>query len=385
MRIVHAADIHLDSPLRGLDRIGADHAQALRRATRLALAGLVTLVRDSQADLLVIAGDLYDGSWHDFGTGLYFIEQMTILQDEGIPVVIASGNHDAASQITSALTPPPRVHLLTTDRPQSVHFDGLGAVVHGQGYAVRDVHANLAAAYPSREPGLTNIGVLHTAATGSPDHANYAPCSEADLRALRYDYLALGHIHQRHAVVEGEYPAWFSGNLQGRNPRETGAKGALVVDLDPGSPARVRFEPVDVARWEHVEIDATGMSGIDELSTAAREHMLAKVQAAAGRTVIVRVTVAGTSRIAGDLQNDEWLHAEMNGLATQAGAVLEKVRMRVKSLGPPDPEAAEAPRSGGRGSGGAGRRRRGRKGSAPDPRPVHPGHRVRERGRTQAR
>ncbi len=339
MRIVHAADIHLDSPLRGLDRIGADSAQALRRSTRLALAGLVTLVCESRADLLVIAGDLYDGSWHDFGTGQYFIEQMTILQDANIPVVIASGNHDAASQITRALTLPPRVHLLSTDKPQSIAFDDLGAVVHGQGYAIRDVQENLAAAYPARIPGLVNVGVLHTAATGSPDHDTYAPCSVADLQALRYDYMALGHVHQRQAVVEGEFPAWFSGNLQGRNPRETGAKGALVVDLESGSPGRVAFEPVDVARWEHIAIDATGMSGADELSAAARDRMRDKVRAAQGRTVIVRVDVTGTTRLARELQDDEWLHAEMRGIATQVGAVLEMARARVQSPPPPDPEA----------------------------------------------
>lgn len=339
MRIVHAADIHLDSPLSGLDRIGAENAQALRRSTRLALAGLVSLVVERDADLLVIAGDLYDGSWHDFGTGQYFIEQMMVLRDQGIEVVIASGNHDAASQITRSLTLPEGIRLLRTDQPESIHFDDLGAVVHGQGYASRDVQANLAAEYPTRIPGLVNIGVLHTAATGSPDHATYAPCSVSDLQALRYDYLALGHIHQRHAVLEGEFPAWFSGNLQGRNPRETGAKGALVVDLEPGSPAQVTFEPVDVARWEHIGIDATGMTDAADVSAAALGLMREKVQAAEGRAVIVRVDVTGTTRLAGRLLDDEWLHADMTAIATQVGAVLDKAKAHVQAPAPPDPEA----------------------------------------------
>jgi DNA repair exonuclease SbcCD nuclease subunit len=339
VRIVHAADIHLDSPLRGLDRIGLDHAQELRRGTRLALARLVAMTVEREADLLVIAGDLYDGSWHDFGTGQYFVEQMVDLTEQGVEVVIASGNHDAASQITRALTLPEGVHLLATDKPESIYFDSLGVVVHGQGYAQRDIQANLAAEYPQRVPGLVNIGVLHTAATGSPDHDTYAPCSVADLRALQYDYMALGHIHKRQAVVEGEFPAWFSGNLQGRSPRETGAKGALVVDIDPGSPAHVTFEPVDVARWERLEIDATGMSGGDELSSAARELMRASMNAAEGRTVVMRVAITGTTSLARELQDDEWLHANMTALATQVGAVLEQAKARVTSPLPPDPEA----------------------------------------------
>lgn len=339
MLVVHAADIHLDSPLRGLSRIGDDYAQELRRSTRRALENLVALTIDRQADLLVIAGDLYDGSWHDFGTGQFFIEQMVKLKEAKIPVVIASGNHDAASQITRCLTLPPGIHLLATDKPESVVFDDLGAVVHGQGYAIRDVQDNLAAAYPDRVPELVNVGVLHTAATGSPEHDTYAPCSVTDLQALRYDYLALGHIHQRGPVVEGEFPAHFSGNIQGRNPRETGAKGALLVDLDAGTPAQVSFEALDVARWARIEIDADGVTGRDELAEATRARMREAVRDAQGRTVIVRVDITGMTKLAGQLGDDDWLQAEMTAIATDAGAVLDKATARVQPPAAPDPDA----------------------------------------------
>lgn len=339
MLVVHAADIHLDSPLRGLGRIGDDYARELRRSTRHALQNLVSLTIDRQADLLVIAGDLYDGSWHDFGTGQFFIEQMVMLKEAGIPVVIASGNHDAASQITRALTLPPGVRLLATDRPESIAFDDLGAVVHGQGYAIRDVQENLAAAYPHRIPDLVNIGVLHTAATGSPEHDTYAPCSVADLEALRYDYLALGHIHQRGPVAVGEFPAYFSGNLQGRNPRETGAKGALLVELEAGEPAQVTFEALDVARWDKIVIDADGLTNHDELATVTRDRMRGAVRDAGGRTVIVRVEITGTTKLASRLADDEWLQADMRAIATDVGAVLDKATARVQPQPAPDPDA----------------------------------------------
>ena len=337
--LVHAADIHLDSPLRGLSRIGEDNARELRRSTRRALANLVNLVLERKADLLVIAGDLYDGSWHDFGTGQFFIEQMAKLHDEGIPVVIASGNHDAASQITRSLTLPPGVHMLATDKPDSITFDDLGAVVHGQGYAVRDVRDNLAATYPDRVSGLINIGVLHTAGAGPSEHLPYAPCSVADLEALRYNYMALGHIHQRGPVADGDFPAYFSGNLQGRNPRETGPKGALLVELESGSRARIDFEPVDVARWGRIDVDATGMTDYDVLAESTRDRMRDEVADAEGRTVILRVNITGTSAIAGRLADDERLHADMESLAMQSGAVLDKVKVRVRPPAPPDPEA----------------------------------------------
>lgn len=325
--------------MRGLSRIGEDNARELRRSTRRALANLVNLVLERQADLLVIAGDLYDGSWHDFGTGQFFIEQMVKLRDEGIPVVIASGNHDAASQITRSLTLPPGIHMLATDKPESVTFDDLGAVVHGQGYAARDIRDNLAASYPDRVPDLINIGVLHTAGTGSSDHMPYAPCSVADLQALRYNYMALGHIHQRGPVADGDFPAYFSGNLQGRNPRETGPKGALLVELEAGSRARIDFAPVDVARWGRVDVDASGMTDYDDLATSIRDRMSDEVADAEGRTVILRVNITGTSAIASQIADDERLHADMEGLALQSGAVLDKVKVRVRPPAPPDPEA----------------------------------------------
>jgi len=337
--LIHAADIHLDSPLRGLSRIGEETAAELRLSTRRALENLVDLVLERQADLLVIAGDLYDGTWHDFGTGQFFIEQMIRLNDEKVPVVIASGNHDAASQITRALTLPPKVHMLSTDEPQSITFDELGAVVHGQGYAVRNVQANLAAAYPKRIPELINIGVLHTVATGSDDHLSYAPCSVADLQALRYNYMALGHIHKRGPVAEGEFPAHFSGNLQGRNPREIGPKGVLIVDIADNSPAKVDFQAVDVARWERIDIDLTGMADYDELATCARDGMREAENSADGRKVITRVNLTGTSKIASSLTDDERLRADMESLAAQSGVVLDKVRVHVRPPEPPDPDA----------------------------------------------
>ena len=120
MRIVHAADIHLDSPLRSHDRYGMSTASELRGATRRALENLVHRCVEWRADLLVIAGDLYDGTWNDYGTGLFFTQQMGVLRDAGIEVVLVSGNHDAESEITASLVLPPNVRRLDVVAPESV-------------------------------------------------------------------------------------------------------------------------------------------------------------------------------------------------------------------------------------------------------------------------
>lgn len=342
MRIVHAADIHLDSPLRSHDRYGMSTASQLRGATRRALENLVHRCVEWRADLLVIAGDLYDGTWNDYGTGLFFTQQMGVLRDAGIEVVIVSGNHDAESEITASLVLPPNVRRLDVVAPESVVLDDLGCVVHGQGYVTRDITENLAKAYPARMAGLVNIGVLHTAVTGAEGHALYAPCTPAELAALRYDYVALGHVHTRHAVNDGEFPAWFSGNLQGRTIRETGPKGVLIVDFEEGQSARVQFAPVDVMRWEGIDVDVTGMTDLDDVYGAVRGRLADTVARADGLPVLAHVRLRGTSPLAGRLQDVEELEAQASGIAMNESAILARARSEVVAPSAVDPQDERA-------------------------------------------
>ena len=97
-KFLHAADIHLDSPLRGLDRYEGCPVEEIRGATRRALEGLVRLAVAERVAFVLIAGDVYDGDWPDHGTGLFFARKMAELKDARIPVYLISGNHDAQEQ-----------------------------------------------------------------------------------------------------------------------------------------------------------------------------------------------------------------------------------------------------------------------------------------------
>ncbi|WP_432506322.1 metallophosphoesterase family protein [Kineococcus arenarius] len=349
VRVVHAADVHLDSPLRGLRRLGDDAvAQTLRVATRGALERLVALCVDSGADALVLAGDLYDGTWHDYATGRFFTRQVQRLDDEGVRVFLVSGNHDAESQITHSLTLPGNVHRFSVDGPETVVDEHLGLAVHGQGYRTRAVSSNLAAGYPGRVPGVANVGLLHATVDGSQgEHERYAPCSVADLTALGYEYVALGHVHAREVLATGATTIAYSGNLQGRHPRETGAKGAHVVDLVPGQEARVAFHALDVARWESLAVDVTGAADVAEVAGALHREMLAAREAAGDRPVVVRARLHGPTAAAAALADTERLRQEAEQAAEAAGVVLEKVESRARpprAGGGDDPELLEAVR-----------------------------------------
>jgi exonuclease SbcD len=294
-RFLHAADIHLDSPLRGLARYEGVPAEAVRTATREALENLVELALRESVAFLVIAGDLYDGDWEDFGTGLFFCGAMRRLADAGIDVFLLYGNHDADSSITRKLPLPPNVHVFPHRAPGTFEHAATGTLLHGQSYRDRDPGGNLALAYPAAASGRFNVGVLHTCLQGDPEHAPYSPCEPAELAAKGYDYWALGHVHQ-FAIVRERPHIVFPGNLQGRSVRETGPKGAALVTVDAGSVAAVEHVPLDVVRWARVEVDASGFSTAADVETAIRTALLrARDQGAAGRPLVVRVEISGAT------------------------------------------------------------------------------------------
>lgn len=331
MRLVHAADLHLDSPLLGLARLGdSELADTLRAATRRACENLVDEVIAQEADALLLAGDVYDGNWRDYATGAFFVRQLSRLHDEGVPVFLINGNHDAESEITRSLRLPPNTRRLSVDAPETVVLDDLGLAVHGQGFARRAVLENLVPAYPDRIPGLVNAGMLHTSVQGDSRHDSYAPCRPEDLSGCGYEYFALGHIHEQRTVCDGPHVAAFSGNLQGRHPRETGAKGALVVDVEPGERARLTPLTLDVARWELVEVATEGCRDADEVLDAVEVAVRERCVQAAPRAVVVQVTLTGASAAAPGLVEAEWLRSEIELLAGKAGAVVEKVRNRTR-------------------------------------------------------
>lgn len=301
-RFLHTADIHLDSPLRGLSRYEGVPANEVRLATRTALTNLVDKAIEEDVAFVIIAGDLYDGDWLDFGTGLAFCAAMGKLGKAGIDVFLLYGNHDAESSITKKLPLPHNVHTFGTRKPASLVHEQTGAVLHGWSYRDRDTRDNLAVSYPPPHPNRLNIGVLHTALTGRPPHAPYAPCTVQELAAKGYDYWALGHVHDFEIVCEAPYIV-YPGNLQGRNIREVGPKGAVLVTVDndqiKGVPEHV---PLDAVRWYRAVLDIADLASEADLQQRlSAELERAHSEHAHGKPLMVRVILQGACAMHGEL------------------------------------------------------------------------------------
>lgn len=332
-RFLHAADVHLDSPLHGLARYEGLPLEDVRGATRAAFDNLINLAIQEQVDFVVIAGDLYDGEWRHMGTGLYFANAMGRLDREGIPVFLLAGNHDAASVITRQIPWPANVRLFSSRQPQTHLLEDLGVAVHGQSFATPAVTENLVAKYPDARPHAFNIGVLHTALSGAPGHAPYAPCDIPDLKAKGYDYWALGHVHAQQ-IVSTEPHVVYPGNLQGRNIRETGPKGAMLVEVSDRQVTSVTPVELDVLRWRRINVDCTEarMDGVPDRIRSALASTIGSE--GAGRPLIVRLTLQGTSEIAGALKDRATeLRDEVCAIATSISPDLwiEKVVSEVAS------------------------------------------------------
>ena len=257
MKFIHAADLHLDSPLHGLERYEGAPVDEIRSATRRALENLVALAIEQRVDFVLLAGDQYDGDHDDYRTVLFFTQQMIRLRDADIRVFAITGNHDATSKMTKSLRLPDNVRLLSPKKPETIAPDDLGVAIHGRGFAKQAEFENFVPDYPAARAGRFNIGLLHTSLDGREGHAAYAPCSVADLRSKGYDYWALGHVHQRQDVAK-EPLIVFPGNVQGRHIREAGAKGCMLVTVDEQGRATMEFVALDVFRWAVCDVSADG-------------------------------------------------------------------------------------------------------------------------------
>lgn len=310
-KFIHAADIHLDSPMRGLSRLMGgyhDHDQPLPNVCRMAFKKLIDLALHEKVNFVILAGDLYDGALKDYNSAIFFNQQIARLnhhQQHQIPVYWVLGNHDAENKMTKNLQlhRPSNLYIFSASSPETFRHPNsqLSVALHGHSYPQAVLNDNIAAHYPPALKDHFNIGVLHTSLEGGYDgHKSYAPCSVDDLTSKDYDYWALGHIHKREVRKQDPHIV-FSGCLQGRHIGETGPKGCTLVTVNSGYIQHVSEEHLDSLRWYRCEVDVTGIYDPQDITQRIFAAIEGLCKEAMGRDLALRIELCGESELASDI------------------------------------------------------------------------------------
>ena len=303
-RFIHAADLHLDSPFRGLAETSPRLRDALHSATFGALDRIVGHAIDSDADFVLLAGDLYDSSDRSLRALVEFRRQMERLAEHGIGAYVVHGNHDPLNGWGSEFQMPPNVAVFDGE-VQSMPVVRKGqeiARVTGISYTQERVTENLARSFKRSLDGVYSIALLHANIGRQSGHADYAPASITDLVDAGFDYWALGHVHTR-AVLSTEPPIVYPGNPQGRHARETGPRGCFEVDVDANGGTRLKFVETDVVRWERLDFSIADHSRMDGLLEGLRESAARTASGFDGPTVL-RCRLFGHGPLHADLQRE---------------------------------------------------------------------------------
>lgn len=251
VRFIHTADLHLGSPLRGLEDASADMAERLARASEASVDRIVDYAIDQEVDFVVVSGDLYDQEARSVRANRFLADTFGRLDD--IPVFVVHGNHDPLGRGAEKLEFPDHVHVFGTDTVDAVLFPEGNPEVEllGRSYGARHEGRNFVEEYAPTRPDLPSIGVLHTGM--DPDGREYVPCSTEDLADQALDYWALGHIH--HPKRVSGVPAAYPGIPQPRHPGEPSVGGCLDVELTAGRPPDITYVPTSSILWTAIDLD----------------------------------------------------------------------------------------------------------------------------------
>jgi exonuclease SbcD len=295
-RFVHTADLHLDSPFLGLQEVSPEVASVLREATFRAFDRIVDLCIETGADLLLVAGDVYDSGDRSLRAQLRFRDNLRRLAEEGIPAYVVHGNHDPLNRWSATLEWPEQAHIFGGNEVASLPVVRDGetiATVYGISYPTQDVRRNLARKFRRTDDAPFAIGLLHCNVGDDTGHEPYAPCTLDDLARAGMDYWALGHVHN-HRILSDEKPAVvYPGNPQGRNPNELNSRGCYVVDVDAHGHPTPEFVPVDTIRWYWESVPVEGLESDDAVVEAATEACQRMRERAEGRPALGRIGFEG--------------------------------------------------------------------------------------------
>ncbi|WP_416369997.1 metallophosphoesterase family protein [Tritonibacter mobilis] len=289
IKILHTADVHLDSPLRSLALRNAGLRETVAAASRAAFSQMIDRALSEEVAAILISGDLFDGRERTARTGAFLLAELDRLAEAGIQVYYIKGNHDAENPITGTLDLPQHVHVF--DARGGKHQLAEDVWIHGVSFAESHAPESLLPRFKAPVAGAVNIAMLHSSLAGAAGHDVYAPCSVSDLAAMGFDYWALGHIHKRQIHAEAPWVV-MPGIPQGRDIGEAGPKSATLLTIEQGQIALSEV-PTSVVEFVETELDVTGAANDEALRATLKAHLSVLSAALVAPTGVVRLTLKG--------------------------------------------------------------------------------------------
>ncbi|MDC3417284.1 metallophosphoesterase family protein [Aquibacillus salsiterrae] len=269
---IHCADLHIDSPFKGLSSIGDKLFKEIHDSTYTALDNLVQLALDKQVDFVLIVGDLFDSEQQSMKAQTKLRKAFERLEVSGVQVYLSYGNHDYTGGRVFDIGYPPNVHSFQSEQVTNKIFYKNGtpiASIYGFSYQSRAVYDNKSKEFEITNTTPFHIGMLHGSVNTNTEHDVYAPFQVKDLLEKPVDYWALGHIHKSQ-VLKDNPPIIYPGNIQGRSKKESGEKGCFYVEMDEHGSA-FEFFPLQHIRFETLPIHVRQCRKPQDIETLMEE------------------------------------------------------------------------------------------------------------------
>lgn len=328
MKILHTADVHLDSPLKSLALRDETLQARVQAATRMALSRIVDAALEHEVAALLISGDLYDGAERSAKTAAFLSGQMARLQSAEIPVFYIKGNHDAENPITGEVALPSNVHVFGA-RAGKVQIGEFPVWVHGVSFNGKHAPESLLPKFAAPVPDAVNIAMLHTSLAGAAEHDPYAPCSLAELGQMGFDYWALGHVHKRQVHSESPWVV-MPGIPQGRDIGEPGPQSATLIHIEDRK-LSVETIPTSVVEFNTLTVDCSLCGNDDDLRARCRQALTESAGQLTSDTAILRVTLTGATARHWQIRRDaETWTQTIQDIALETGRLwVEKVALDI--------------------------------------------------------
>ena len=286
LRIIHTADLHLDSPYEALD---AEKAELRREEQWALLRALSSLAEREHADLMLLAGDLLDSRKGYYETGEMLAQ---CLADVPCPVLISPGSHDFFSPGSpyARVEFPDNVHIFQENRIQLVSVPSADARVFGAACTEKVGAPLLRGFHAERKEGFYNLLCIYGEADATPVRNSFSP---DDLSASGIDYAALGGSHTASGLLKSGPCAYsWPGCPEGHSFAETGEKTVNIVELSPDG-CSLRTAPIAGRHYRKLALDISAHDPLLLIHTSLPDDSFRD---------IYRITLTGVSREAPDLR-----------------------------------------------------------------------------------